>query len=608
MNLDISHSVPPARMPIAALRVARAFVRFMRQGFIVACAALVVGATAGPARADSSTAAVAGGADPGFLVLAPDRGFQGNEETREAFETFSAGRNAALVFVTDERTRDSLRAALQSLTQNGARRLVALPLFVSSASARLELARRLLDEVGGRGGASHSPGVSVTLARPFGESYLAVEALADRFRNIKERTGRRLVVAGYGAKDGETRKRMEADLRRIAESAADGFGFGSVDAVVWHERSVPERDARWKEAERSLADAAGAGAVIVPFHLGSKLDSMMSFNAYLGRIAPRGSALAAEEAATPSVLAMWMQREARRHEALEPRDIGVVFLAHGADYHWNETMRQAARPLEQRYKIEYCFSMADQPLVERAVRRLEARGAKAIVIVRVFGLESSFQSNIERMIGFDVEQASPSAAAGKIDHRHQEHESGHDHGAGHGHASGDRDGPPARIRSAAPITTVGGIEADSLFAAALLDRARELSRDPRRETVILVAHGAREDAENEHWLKVLDALASQMRVNGGAEFRAIHYATWREDWPDKRAAWISKVQDMVREASRDGGRALVIPTRTTARGSEQTFLAGLSFELGSGFAPHPLFARWLEEKINAGAALRLSAP
>lgn len=34
-------------------------------------------------------------------------------------------------------------------------------------------------------------------------------------------------------------------------------------------------------------------------------------------------------------------------------------------------------------------------------------------------------------------------------------------------------------------------------------------------------------------------------------------------------------------------------------GHEKKFLAGLEYELGSGFAPHPLFARWVEEQIKA---------
>ena len=70
------------------------------------------------------------------------------------------------------------------------------------------------------------------LGRIFGQSYLAVEVLADRFRAIRNPAG-----AGdchrLRRQDAESRRRMEADWQRLAELAADGFGFKSVRALVW---------------------------------------------------------------------------------------------------------------------------------------------------------------------------------------------------------------------------------------------------------------------------------------------------------------------------------------------------------------------------------------
>lgn len=526
-------------------------------------------------------------ADPGFLAVASDRGFQGNEEIRDAFDAFAAGRNAELAFATDARTRATLDEALAKLAKRGARRVVVLPVFLSASDP----AQRLVKENLG------SSPIPVSYARTYGESYLAVEALADRLRAIHNPRGARLVVAGYGADRPETRSLLERDWQRIAERAAEGFGFARVQALVWYDSRAPQREARHAESRRALADAAqGAGrTVVVPFHLGRRLDSMMSYDAELKRALPAGAELLAQGPGPEGLLAAWMSREANRNATFAACELGVILLAHGSDFHWNETMRQAVQPLEARYPVEYVFSMADQPLVERAVRRLERRGARAAVIVRVFGLASSFKSDVERMIGADIE--SGHAAAAKVLHAHGD---GQAHGGGHGH--GDASASPVpRIRSALPMATVGGVEAHPLFAAALLERARNLSRDPNSETVILVAHGTSEDARNERWLAILEQLAAQMQARG-APFRAIRYATWREDWPDKRAPWIAKVRDMVKEASRNGGYALVIPARTNGQGPEPSFLDGLKYELGEGFAPHPLFLSWFEEQVQAGAA------
>ncbi|GIX28468.1 MAG: hypothetical protein KatS3mg123_2349 [Burkholderiales bacterium] len=531
----------------------------------------------------------------GFLVIAPDRGFAGNEEIREAFETFAKGRNAALAFVTDERTAGNLQGALQALAQNGARRAVALPLFISRAEPRWVLAARLLDS----GALGPLP---VSVGRAFGESYLAVEALADRFRAIRAPAGRRVVVVGYGAMDAETRRSMTADWQRIAERAAEGLGFASVRSVVWHERKAPEQATRQAESERLLAEAVASDAVVIPFHFGRKLDSMMSFEAELAHALPPGAELLPEVASPDLLIAAWMSQEANRHVPLKAEDLGIVILAHGADYHWNETMRHSVRSLEDRYKLEFVFSMADQPLIERAVERLERRAVRAIVIVRVFGLASAFRDAVERMIGWDVEHSAPDdLGRSGADHGHDDDGNGGAYAHHHGHG-GARAHPRARIRAAVPMATAGGLEDDPLFAEALLDRAKALSREPSRETVILVAHGSGDDAANAHWLEVLDSLARQIKARGGEGFRAVRVATWREDWPEKRAPWIERVREMVKEATRDGGRALVIPARTNAQGHEREFLAGLEFELGEGFAPHPLFARWVEKQIQAGAA------
>lgn len=534
----------------------------------------------------------------GFLVVHPDRGFLGNEEIRDAFEAFGARRNAELVVATDERTEDNLRAGLDAVARRGARRAVVLPLFLSGADSRVGIIRKSLGaERETKHPADGASPLAVSMARPFGESYLAVEALADRLRTIPQSVGRHVVVAGYGGRDRESGKAMEVDWQRLTTRAAEGMGFASIRALVWPERRTADFQVRQEEARKVLEQAAAAGpVVIVPFHLGRKLDSMMSFQAELKRMVPPGGELL-EEDGLPAAASLWLERTARQYVTPQPRDVGIVFLAHGADYHWNETMRQAVASLVEKYKIEFALSMADRPVIERALRRLENRGAQAAVIVRVFGLSSSFREDVERMVGLDLENGRGIPIDPVAFHHHAERQHGH---------HGDAGAPPHRIRSALPIVSVGGIEDHPLFAAALLDRAKELSRNPVEDTVILTAHGSGNDGENERWLQILGSLAQQMRANGGSAFRAIRFATWREDWPDKRSPWVAKIRQMVEEASREGGRAIVVPARTNGRGPEAELLAGLPVVLGTGFAPHPLFTRWFEEQIRVGTE-RLAA-
>ncbi len=544
---------------------------------------------AGAAVADKlAPAAPANDAETGFLVAAPDRGFLGNEEIRDRYEAFAEKHNATLLFVTDARTRRSAEEALAGLARRGAKKAVVLPLFMSEAEARFGVLKAALEG---------SRPLPLTWARSFGASYFASEALADRLRALPESKGQRLVLAGYGAQDAAGAERMAGELRRLGWHAAAGLGFAGVEAVVWPEYGVKDEEALRAAAQVKLKDQAGA--LVVPAHLGKKLDSMMAFSVGLKRTVPAGSRLLPEEPLSELALT-WMRREANRHLPWDAARVGVIVAAHGSDWHWNETMREGARALEARHPVEYAFSMADPPIIERAVRRLEARGARAIVIVRVFGLADSFERDIARMTGRDLEDTVPRFDRGAAEHEHGDETHG-DHDDGHGdHGHG---GPQPRIRSGAVLLTAGGLDDHEFFAAALLKRAQALSRDARRETVILTAHGTKEDARNEHWLKVLESLAAKMRTGDGARFREIRVATWREDWPDKRGPWVERVRGWVEEVSR-GGTAIVIPARTTGTGPEAKLLAGLDYRLGSGFAPDPLFGHWLDEQVKTALAGR----
>jgi len=532
-------------------------------------------------HAGAATARAHADHEIGFLVAAPDRGFMGNEEIGDLFQAFASKHNAVLLHVTDARTRDSARAALGLLASRGAKKVAVLPLFYSADEARYAILRTALER---------QQSLPLEWAKPFGTSYFAVEALADRLRALPPEPDRRLVVVGAGASDQASLERISAQLRAIAEHAAAGLGFTSIEAAVWPEPKIADEDSLRNQAEARLKQTAGAS--VVQLHLARKLDSMMAFSNTVKRALPANSRLVGEQSLTPLALT-WMQREANRRLPLADGQVGVVVAAHGSDWHWNETMRSALRPLEARYKVEYAFSMADAPVLERAVRRLDERGVRATVIVRVFGTKDSFRGEIERLIGHDIE-----AGAEHAGHQGHAASSGGDHG--HGGA------PAARIRSAAVLATTGGLEDHDLFAKALVARARGLSRAPSRETVILVAHGTEDDARNEQWLGLLESVAGKMRANGGAAFRDIRVATWREDWPDKREPWVARVRGWVEEAGRDGD-VIVIPARTNGTGPEERLLRGLNYRLGTGFAPHPLFPHWVDEQVRQALGSRPSA-
>ena len=110
-------------------------------------------------------------------------------------------------------------------------------------------------------------------------------------------------------------------------------------------------------------------------------------------------------------------------------------------------------------------------------------------------------------------------------------DSGHGgHGGGHGHGHGH--GGSSRIASDAVFVPLGGIEAHPLLAEAMSDRAKELSTDPPKETVILLSHGTESNEANDYWMNNLETIAEYIQSGSPVKYRDVKYYTWREDWPD----------------------------------------------------------------------------
>ena len=357
-----------------------------------------------------------------------------------------------------------------------------LPLFLSATEPKWLLAQKLLAELSGS--SAQSP--ALTVGRLFGQSYFAVEALADRFRAIHEPAGRDVIVVGHGATDADSRQRLEADWQRLADLAAQGFGFKSVKSLVWPRRS-PSQDSELEAGvKRDFAEAAKAGArvTVVPFALGSKLDSMMNFNAMLQSRLPAGAEFIDGDLTPHPVVSTWMAREWNRGVPLRPKDFGVVFLAHGSDFHWNETMRENVAPLAERFKIEFAFAWptsrrSNAPSAGSAVRAPSCRAR--------LRLAASFKSDVEHMLGQDADDAllSRPATASTVP-------AGHDHGQ-HAHTQPPPlPTPPPTVTAAITVPSPvrrrasarrrivdrrGGITAIS--PPALLDRASVCTTRPR---------------------------------------------------------------------------------------------------------------------------------
>jgi len=512
---------------------------------------------------------------PAVLVLAPDRGFLGNEKARDVVTAVREHTsNVGLAVATAEDTRSNLSEALSTVdTDDG---VVVLPLFLSAHHVLYREARAAMPAVE----------EGVQWATPFGTSYLSEEILFDRVAALSERPAdEALVVVGYGADEAETADSIRAALHPAAERAAAKHGLDTSRVAVQYARTASEETSRqaMKKAAGQVRAAARAHdrVLVVPYNLGMQYTSMMSSWAWMQRpLQSIDGVVTSDEGVLPHPNAeRWVRRTATTYRPLAPEDVGVIAVPHGSEYNWNETMREGLAPLTDDYTMAEAFSMVDPVVVERAVRDLEAKGLKAAVLVRIFSMESNFREKTHYVLGLQ-------RTFGRS-------------------MMGERF--PERIRTHLQMTTLGGLEASPHFAKGLLDRAQAISETPAEETVILLAHGTGSDQKNARWMDNLHTIADTMRAHGGDAFRDIKVHTWREDWPEKRKETIPEIQKMVREASEDG-TALVVPARTTAQGRAPEYLDGLDYRYGNGFAPHPQFEAWMREQIETGIDRLQAAP
>lgn len=526
----------------------------------------ILAVLAAPVHAQSDASP---GGDPGVLVLAPDRGFLGNEKTRDAMADFREhASNVGLAFATYEETRSNLNEALSTIdTEHG---VVVLPLFLSAHRALYQTARNAMPAVDS----------GVAWAAPFGTSYLSEEVLFDRVAALSERPGdEALVVVGYGATATEGADSIRPGLKASAQRAAEKHGLaGGGEVVVQYARAAPEKASLAAIGRATKAVTAAANkherVLVVPHNLGMQYTTMMSSWSWMQRpLQSIDDVVASGEAVLPHTnVERWLRRTTTAHRPLSRDEVGVIAVPHGSEYNWNETMREGLAPIADAY------TLVDPTVVERAVRTLEQDGMKAAVMVRIFSMESSFQEKAHYVLG--LQDTYGGGMGGRF---------------------------PERIRTRLQMTTLGGLEASPHFAKGLLDRAQAISETPSEETVILLAHGTGSDDENAHWMNNLRTIADTMRAHGGDAFRDIEVHTWREDWPEKRKETIPEIQQMVREASRNG-TALVVPARTTAEGRASEYLEGLDYRYGKGLAPHPQFEKWMREQIETGIDRLRAAP
>lgn len=286
---------------------------------------------------------------------------------------------------------------------------------------------------------------------------------------------------------------------------------------------------------------------------------------------------------------------------VSPSRPGVLLLAHGGSGVWDENVLAIVRAVDATYPTEVAFGMATRANIQAAADRLAARGATEIVAVPLFvSSHSSVVRATAYLLGLRAEAPPEMAIFAKMAHgsSSQGAQGGHGgsngHGAHNGHgasAAGDGSTP---IVSTLPIRMTDALNSHPILGAIVADRAREISRNPSRESVILVAHGPTGEADNARWLADLQTLAGHL--DG---YASVDILSLRDDAkaPVREQA-TADLRAKVGAAHAAGRDVLIVPVLLSYGGIERglkTRLEGLDYRLPSqGIAPDARLADWVK--------------
>jgi hypothetical protein len=268
---------------------------------------------------------------------------------------------------------------------------------------------------------------------------------------------------------------------------------------------------------------------------------------------------------------------------------GILLLAHGGSKQWNNEVTKVASVVNETAPVEVAFGMATKRNIQGAIDRLVARGVGEIIAVPLFvSSHSTVITSTEYLLGLRTVAPKELALFARMDHGHGEHQT---------HKASDPNfDPTSPVKSPARIRMTPALDRHSIVSDILFSRLQSVSRNPKREVAVIVAHGPVSDEENDKWLA--DMREHARRIENAGTFRRIEYLTVRDDAPAPiRAQAAAELRKVVERATSEGNQVLIVPLLLSYGGIEEGIkkrLEGLSYIMcQQALLPDERLVRWV---------------
>jgi len=196
-------------------------------------------------------------------------------------------------------------------------------------------------------------------------------------------------------------------------------------------------------------------------------------------------------------------------------DYGILLLAHGGAPEWNDEIARIGKTLGAQAPTQVALGMADAGELQKAIGNLEAEHVKKIVAVPLFINSASEVMDQTRYV-LGLREKPSEILKEALERMAREH-------AGHPGMTHNMTFSTQRVKTWLPVVLTSALDEHPAVVEVLYDRAKALSQEPERETIILVGHGPVDDKANQAWLKTMTALDGRSEKRGLYRLEGRHH-------------------------------------------------------------------------------------
>ena len=255
---------------------------------------------------------------------------------------------------------------------------------------------------------------------------------------------------------------------------------------------------------------------------------------------------------------------------VEQDKVGVLIMAHGADDEWNQSVVQAVDPISENLPVAIAFGMANPMTHQAGLDSMDSEGVTHVAVVRMFLSGQSFLDQTNYFLGLSDDPPEMFVMMGPMAQNPEMRKQLH--------------------HNQVVATHLEGIIDSDMPAVVMSERASDLSSSASDEAVLIIAHGAGDEEENNTILDAMDRVVQRLEMAGYAD---VHATTLREDWEEERIAAEKNIRSYVSQMTQEGRSVIVLPMRLSGFGPYAEVLDGLDFSPGIGLLPHSELSNWV---------------